>query len=84
MAVKVETKYLFNGFPYVGKNENTSGDVSVPTDVVIKLTMLLFKKDYNVTSVNYFRSLDLCLRLAKQGCNLVGTIHSNRREYQTI
>ena len=80
MAADVETKYLFNGFPYVGKDESRSGDVSVPTDVVIKLMMPLFKKGHNVTSDNYFTSLDLCLRLAKQGCSLVGTIRSNRRE----
>ena len=80
MPVDVETKYLFNGFPYVGKDESRSGDVSVPTDVVMKLMMLLFKKGHNVTSDNYFTCLDLCLRLAKQGCSLVSTIRSNRRE----
>ena len=53
--------------------------MSVPTDVVMKL-MSLFKKDHNVTSGNYFTHLDLCLRLAEQGCSLVGTIPSNRRE----
>ena len=80
MAVDVETKYLFNNFPYVRKNESRSGDVSVLTDVVMKLKMPLFKKGHNVTSDNNFTSLDLCLRLAKQGCSLVGTIQSNRRE----
>ena len=80
MAVDVETKYLFSGFPYVGKDESRSGDVSVPTGVVMKLMMLLFKKGHNLTSDNYFTSLDLCLRLEKQGCSFVGTIRSNRRE----
>ena len=54
--------------------------MSVPTDVVMKLMMPLFKKGHNVTSDNYFTSLDLCLRLAKQGWKLVVTIRSNRRE----
>ena len=80
ITIDVETKYLFNGFPYAGKDESRGGDVSVPADVVMKLVMLLFKKGHNVTSDNYFTSLDLCLRLAKQGCSLVGTIRSNRRE----
>ena len=31
MAVDIERKYLFNGFPYVGKDESMSDDVSVPT-----------------------------------------------------
>ena len=59
MAADVETKYLFNNFPYVGKDESRSGDVSVPNDVVIKLIMSLFKKDHNVTNDNYITSLDL-------------------------
>ena len=80
IAVDVETKYLFNGFLYVGKDESRSDDVSVPTDVVMKLMMPLFKKGHNVTSDNYLTSLDLCLRLAQQGCSLVGTTRSNRRE----
>ena len=84
MAVDVETKYLFNGFPYVGKDESRSGDVSVHTNVVMNLMMPLFKKGHNVTSDNHFTSLDLCLRLAKQGCSLVGTIRSSQREYQII
>ena len=80
MAIDDETKCLFSGFPYVGKDECRSGDVSVPTDVVMKLMMPLFKKAHNVTSDNYFTSLDLCLRLAKQGCSLVGTIRLNRKK----
>ena len=76
----VETKYLFNGFPYVGKDESRSGDVSELTDVVMKIMKPFFKKGHNVTRYNYFTSLGICLRLAKQGCSLVGTIRSNRRE----
>jgi len=49
--------------PYVGKDESRSGDVSVPTDIVMKLTPL-FKNDHNVRSDNYYTSLDfwLCLQ----------------------
>ena len=49
MAVDVETKYLFKSFPYVGKDESRIGDVSMPTDVVMELMMILFKKGHNVT-----------------------------------
>ena len=48
MAVNVET-YFYNGFPYLGKNEARSNDVSKPTNVVLKLMNLQFKKGYNVT-----------------------------------
>ena len=54
--------------------------MSVPTDVLVKLMMPLFKKNHNVTSDNYFSSFDLCLRPAKHCCSLVGTLRSNRRE----
>jgi len=36
MAIDVISKYLFNNFPYVGKDESRNGDVSMPTDIVVK------------------------------------------------
>ena len=44
MAGEVESKYLYNGFPYLGKDSTRSEDVSVPTDVVMKLMSPLSKK----------------------------------------
>ena len=75
LAVDVENKYLFNGLPYVGKDETRKADVSVPTDVVLKLMAPLF-----VTCNNFFTSLDLALRLEEKRCSLVGTIRQNRKE----
>ena len=57
LAVDVENKYLFNGFPYVGKDDTRSLDVSVPTDVVLKLISPVFQQGYNVTCDNFFTSL---------------------------
>jgi len=37
MAIDFETKYLINGFAYVQKDESKKGDVSMPTDIVMKL-----------------------------------------------
>ena len=36
-------KKLFNGFPYAEKDDSRTGDVSVPTDIVMKLIMPLFR-----------------------------------------
>jgi len=80
IAADGETKYLFNAFPYVTKDESRSGDVSVSTDVVMKLMMPMFKKGHNVNSDNHFTFLDLYLWLAKEACSLVITIWSIRRE----
>ena len=80
MAVDIESKYLYNAFPYLGKDWTRSGDASLPTDVVIKLMSSLFRKDFNVTCDNYFNFFDLLLRIAKRQCSLVGTIRANRRK----
>ena len=84
MAVDAKSKYFYNGFPYLGKNEARSNDVSVPTDVVLKPMDPPFKKGYNVTCDNYFMSLPLSLKLAQNNCSLVGTIRHNRKEIPNI
>ena len=80
MAVDVESKYLYNGFSYLGKDWTRNGDASLPTDVVMKLMIPLFSQGFNVTCDNYFTSLDLLLRNAKRQCSLVATIRANRRK----
>ena len=80
LAVDVENKYLFNGFPYVGKNDTRSSDMRVPTDVVLKLMAPVFQRGYNVMWDNYFTLLGLDLKLVKKKYSLVGTLRQNRRE----
>ena len=84
VAAEVESKYLYNGFPCLGKNSTGSGDVSAPTDVVMKLMSPLFKKEYNFSCDNYITFLDLTCQLAKQHCSLVGTIRQNRRKVPPV
>ena len=79
LSVDVENKYLFNDFPYVGKDNTRSSDMSVPTDVVLKLMAPLFQQGFNVTCDNYFTSLGLALKVEKK-CNLVQTLSQNRTE----
>ena len=84
MAVDVESKYFYNGFSHLGKNEARGNDVNIPTDVVLKLMDPLFKKSYNVTCDNYFTSLPLSLKLAQKNCSLVGTSRHNQKEIPNI
>ena len=84
MAMNIETKYLFNGVPYLEKDESRFDDVSVPTSVVVKLMSPLFGRGYNITCDNYFTSSDLLLRLAHERCSIVGTIRRNRREMPEV
>ena len=80
LAVDVENKYLYNGFPYVGNDDTRSSDMSVLADVVLKLMAPLFQQDYNVTYDNYFTSLGLALKLVEKKCSLVGTLRQNIRK----
>ena len=58
MAVDAETKYFYNSFPYLGKDENRDTSASLPTYVVTKLMKPIFKRGYNVTCDNFLTSLD--------------------------
>ena len=57
MAVDAETKYLYNSFPYLRKDESRYTFVSLPTYVVTKLMQPIFKFGCNVTCDNFFTSL---------------------------
>ena len=80
MAVHAETKYLYNSFLSLGKDESRDTSVSLPAYVVTKLMQPIFKRGYNVTCDNFFTSLDVALRLAEQKCSIVGTVRQNRKE----
>jgi len=59
--VDADSKYLYNGFPYLGKDDTRDTLVSVPTDIVLKLMRPLFKHGCNVTCDNFFTSLDIAV-----------------------
>ena len=79
MAVDVESKYLYNGFPYLEK-DMTSGDANLSTEVMMKLMSPSFRQDFNTMCDNYFTSLDISMKLAKRQCSLVGTIQTNQKK----
>ena len=80
LAVDAETKYLFNSFPYLWKDESKDTFVSLPKYVVTKRMQLIFKRGYNVTCDNFFGIFDVALHLADQKCNNVGTVRQNQKE----
>ena len=73
LAVDVEHKYMFNGLPYCGKDENRLKGISLPTDVVLKLLEPVFNAGYNVTCAT------ILLRLTCSGVcqrkNVVCLVH---------
>ena len=66
MVVDAGSKYVYNGFLYLSKNETRNTSISVPTYVEIKLMQPFFKHGYNVTCNNFFTSLDVAGLLAKE------------------
>ncbi|CAK6968768.1 piggyBac transposable element-derived protein 4-like [Scomber scombrus] len=77
IAADVETKYMLNGFPYLGKDPSNQ---SVSERVVMKLMEPYLGKGRNVTTDNYFTSLTLAKTLLKRNTSLVGTMNKARSE----
>ena len=74
--VEVNSKYLVNCIPYLGKEER---EHMLSEDVVLKLADHL-QSGYNVTGDNFFSSGSLCKNLLRKSISYVGTVRANRRE----
>lgn len=80
LLAEVQSKYLCNGKPYLGKDETRPQGTNLSSHVVLDLMSGLTKRGYNVTCDNFFTSLQLCKTLKEQNTSLLGTLRSNRRE----
>ncbi len=80
LSVDVDTKYLLNGFPYLGKDETANPQLRLSENVVMKLTEPHLNKGRNITTDNYFTSIKLAEMLKSKNTTLVGTMKKNRRE----
>ena len=81
MVVDTETKYLNNGFSYLGKDKARDTFVSLATHVMMKIMQLIFKRGFKVTCENVFTSLDLiCVLRNKNVYSIDGTARQNRRK----
>ena len=80
LAVDKESKYMINGFPYVGKDELRSANGRVSDRVVMQLMRPYLCKGRNVTTDSYFTSLKLANQLKEKQTSLLGTMNKIRRE----
>ena len=80
LASDVKSKYILNGFPYLGKDEARSPSTPLSEFVVLKLTEPFLKCGRNVTTDNFFTSISLAKKLLAKRTTLVGTIRRNKRE----
>ena len=82
LAADLETKYLLNGMPYLGKEETRPRprDQTLGEHVVLSLLEPYMGKGRNVTTDNFFTSMKLANALLQKKTTLVGTIRKNKRE----
>lgn len=80
LASDVETKYVVNGFPYLGKDETRNASTPQSEFVVMKLLEPYIMKGRTVTTDNFFTRIPLALKLKSKNTSLLGTIRANKRE----
>lgn len=80
LAADVDTKYLINGFPYLGKDSQSQSNISLSEHVVLRLISPYENKGRNVTTDNFFTTLKLAQTLKAKNTSLVGTVKRSRRE----
>jgi hypothetical protein len=80
IAADVKSKYLVNGIPYLGKDETRSANERLSENVVMCLMTPYMGKGRNVTTDNFFTSVNLGQKLMAKNTTLVGTVNRIRRE----
>ena len=80
LAVDAKSKYLVNGFPYLGRDDHRPKDETVSEYVVLQLMEPYVGKGRNVTTDNFFTSVKLADKLEKKKTTIVGTMNRIRRE----
>lgn len=80
LASDVRSKYIINGFPYLGKDESREPSVPLGEFVTMKLAKPYVGCGRNITTDNFFTSLPLATKLLAKKTTIVGTIRANRKE----
>ena len=80
LAVDVESKYILNAIPYLGKDELRPSTQRLSDKVVMTLMEPFMGKGRHVTTDNFSTSLFLAKELKKKKTSLVGTMNKVRRE----
>lgn len=80
LCVDVDSKYMLNALPYLGKDDTRPQNQSVGENVVWRLMQPFLNKGRNVTTDNFFTSVSLAQKLLSQRTTLVGTVNKARRD----
>ena len=79
LATDVETKYLLNGFPYLGKDETIPAGERLSETVILRLVEPCMGKGRNVN--NFFTLISMVDKLIAK-MSLFGTVNKQSRELQ--
>ncbi|XP_046704280.1 uncharacterized protein LOC124385161 [Silurus meridionalis] len=80
MATDLETKYVCNASPYLGKDLSRQKGERLAENVVINLMEPFLDDGRNVMTDSFFTSLSLSHRLLQRKTALMGTVNKDRRE----
>ncbi|XP_035227219.1 uncharacterized protein LOC118199458 [Stegodyphus dumicola] len=88
LPTDVKSKYVLNGYPYLGKDEERPTNLQHGESVVLKLLQPHLNSGLNVTKIlttdNVFTSVKLADELSVKKTTIVGTMHLNKRELPPI
>lgn len=83
------TSYVYNAYIYAGKGTDGYGLTSdekklgIPTQVVLRLCKPLYNSNRNITTDNWYTSVQAANCLLEKGLTLVGTLKQNKGEIPT-
>ncbi|CAF1527960.1 unnamed protein product [Adineta ricciae] len=78
LCVDVESYYVFNAFPYIGRQPDQDRQKNIGTSVVLELLKPLYGSNRNVTIDNFFTSVQLAKDLQMKNLTLIGTLRKNK------
>ncbi|XP_067128135.1 piggyBac transposable element-derived protein 4-like [Centruroides vittatus] len=73
------TGYTYGIQIYKGKSEKPQGNVSLSTDIVLKLGEKYLGEGRTFTTDNYYTSIELAEHLLERSTHLIGTLRTNRK-----
>jgi len=80
LCVDSNSYYVFNAFPYIGRQPDQQRQKQVDANVVLDLLKPLYGSNRTVTLDNFFTSVQLAKELQMQKLTVIGTLRKNKPE----
>lgn len=80
LCVDVDSKYVLNGLPYLGKDDSRPQNQSLGENVVMRLLEPFLNTGRNITTDNFVTSVSLAKNLLSKRPTIEGTMSRARRE----